>query len=193
MRGVRGLTQEQRQNTVKIVLIIVAVVVVVGLALGLGLGLGLRKSPAPSSSGHAKAVEAPNPTLRATIAAETKAAFATKPPRDFPIDAVVTWVDGNDDGWRARVAAAGSDLQAYLVRRRTKYSPGVASYVLAIRRVVPWWKREDSDANAQREREVCEAVLKNLSTPCDLRVFIIRRSGLLTRIAKVKGSRLYPV
>ena len=90
----------------KIVLIIVAVVVVVGLALGLGLGLGLRKSPAPSSSGHAKAVEAPNPTLRATIAAETKAAFATKPPRDFPIDAVVTWVDGKDDGWRARVAAA---------------------------------------------------------------------------------------
>ena len=94
------------------------------------------------------------------------------------------------DSLRERVAAAGDDLRAYLVRRKVRHSPEVPCYVLAIRRVVPWWKREDSAANVQREREVWEAVLKNLSAPCDLRVFIVRRSGVLSRIARVKDSRI---
>ena len=94
------------------------------------------------------------------------------------------------EGLRERVAAVGDDLRAYLVRRKIRHSPEVPCYVLAIRRVVPWWKREDSAANVQREREVFEAVLKNLSASCDLRVFIVRRSGLLSRIARVKGARI---
>lgn len=96
------------------------------------------------------------------------------------------------NGLRERIAAAGENARAYLVRRRTKYCPEVPCYVLAIRRMVPWWRREDSAANALHERRLIEAVLKDLSVSIDLRVFILRRSRLLDRIARVKGGRIHP-
>lgn len=93
---------------------------------------------------------------------------------------------------RARLAATGETVQAYLVRRGTRHNPDVPCYVLAVRRVVPWWQREDSAANAHREQRVVETVARDLSPRCDLRIFIVRRSSLLSRIARVKGSRIYP-
>ena len=99
--------------------VVVLSVIVAVTALVLGLVFGLRgaakpkvSAPAPApgpaptptpAPAHARVLK--NATLQQTVEAAVKTAFKSKPPKNFPIDAVVTWVDGADAAWRKRLAA----------------------------------------------------------------------------------------
>lgn len=93
---------------------------------------------------------------------------------------------------RARLAAAEEEIRAYLVRKQTRLASEVTCHVLAVCRTVPWWRREDSAASMERERVVMEKVTADLALPFDLRIFIVRRSSLQKRLAKIQGAAIYP-
>ena len=83
-------------------------VVVVAIVLGVVFGLRARSAVTTAAMLPPPVLlkSPPQPDLRHNVRAAVAAAFAAKPPKNFPIDAVATWVDGSDEGWRARVARA---------------------------------------------------------------------------------------
>ena len=161
----KPLTQKQKNIIVGVVVAVVVVAVVVVL-----LVLKPWAKPASHSANlHPvrKAAQLPD------VISAVHAAFATKPPKNFPIDAVVTWVDGADKDWRARVAADfkdakkqfptvmhgtarepiapaenGHDELYYNVRLATKHMPWLRTYfVVSERPQKPAWWPADGTMN----------------------------------------------
>ena len=115
------LTQnETRKRNIMIGVVIAVVVLLAVLAAVLAIHLqhngrissshktsvALQRGSDSSKPRSLAAAAEPRIAPRPDVVAAVKRAFATRPPKDFPIDAVATWVDGADSAWRQRVADA---------------------------------------------------------------------------------------